>query len=164
MPPALEAITSCLDAARSAAEAAGGRVVKTTRDEVMCIFPPRRRSRRPAEMQGRVGTLPEVDGTKLGMHIGMHTARCSSATNDVFGDTVNLAAAWVAGEEGRDHHLHDTAALLGPMSQHGARAARVTVKGKARSRARGARLEARRRRTVFARPRAGRAKPGARCA
>jgi adenylate cyclase len=131
---ALEAITSCLAAARSAAEAAGGRVVKTIGDEVMCLFPgPDAAAGAAAEMQGRVGTLPEVAGTKLGMHIGLHHGPVLQRDNDVFGDTVNIAARLVSqAKKGEIITSTETAALLGPMFRSMVRELHaITVKGKA---------------------------------
>jgi adenylate cyclase len=56
---ALEAISSCLAAARRATESAGGRVVKTIGDEVMAVFPaPDAAATAAADMQGHIDALP----------------------------------------------------------------------------------------------------------
>lgn len=94
---ALKAITSCLAAMRQATEAAGGRVVKTIGDEVMAVFPgPDAAVAAAAEMQAKAEALPEVAGTKIGLRIGFHHGPVLQQDNDVFGDTVNLAARLVA--------------------------------------------------------------------
>ena len=131
---ALEAISSCLAAARNSTDAAGGRVVKTIGDEVMCLFPsPDAAANAAAEIQGRVDTLAEVAGMKLGMHIGLHHGPVLQRDDDVFGDTVNLAARLVAqAKKGEIITTTATAALLGPIFRSMVRELHaITVKGKA---------------------------------
>ena len=90
---ALAAITQCLAAMRQATEAAGGRVVKTIGDEVLAIFPgPDAAVAAAAEMQAKVEALPEIAGNRIGLRIGFHYGPVLQQDNDVFGDTVNMAA------------------------------------------------------------------------
>lgn len=130
---ALEAISACLAAARRATEASGGRVVKTIGDEVMVVFPgPDAAATAAAEMQAKIDALPAVAGTKLGVRIGFHHGPVLQRDDDVFGDTVNLAARLVAqAKKGEIILSTDTAGLLGPIFRSMVRELHaITVKGK----------------------------------
>ena len=131
---ALEAISACLAAARLATEAAGGRVVKTMGDEVMAIFPgPDAAANAAADIQTRIDELPEVAGKKLGVRVGFHHGPVLQRDDDIFGDTVNLAARLVAqAKKGEIILSTDTAAQLGPVFRKMVRELHaITVKGKA---------------------------------
>jgi adenylate cyclase len=131
---ALEAISGCVSALREAAEAAGGRVIKTIGDEVMSLFPgPDEAAGAAADMQARVDTLPEVAGTKLGVRIGFQHGPVLQRDDDVFGDTVNLAARLVAqAKKGEIITSTDTAAQLGPVYRTMVRELHsIALKGKA---------------------------------
>jgi adenylate cyclase len=131
---ALEAISGCIAAARRATESSGGRVVKTIGDEVMGLFPgPDAAANAAAEMQGRIDALPEVAGTKLGVRIGFHHGPVIQRDDDVFGDTVNLAARLVAqAKKGEIITSTETAQQLGPIFRSMVRNLyAITVKGKA---------------------------------
>ncbi len=131
---ALEAISSCLAAARRATESAGGRVVKTIGDEVMAVFPaPDAAATAAAEMQGHIDALPEVAGTKLGVRIGFHCGPVLQQDDDIFGDTVNMAARLTAqAKKSEIITSADTASLLGPVYRSMVRDLySITVKGKA---------------------------------
>jgi len=131
---ALEAISACLAAARAATEASGGRVVKTMGDEIMSIFPePDLAANAAAEIQARIEALPEVAGKKLGVRVGFHHGPVLQRDDDVFGDTVNLAARLVAqAKKGEIILSTDTADLLGPVFRTMVRELHaITVKGKA---------------------------------
>jgi class 3 adenylate cyclase len=130
---ALEAISGCLTAARQATEAAGGRVVKTIGDEVMALFAlPDAAATAAAEIQGRIEGLPEVAGTKLGVRIGFHAGPVLQQDDDVFGDTVNMAARLVAqAKKGEIITSAETASMLGPVYRNMVRDLyTITVKGK----------------------------------
>jgi adenylate cyclase len=89
---ALEAISRCLALAARATQESGGRVVKTIGDELMGIFASADAAANAAVgMQGKLDSLPEVSGTKLGMHIGFQHGPVLQRGDDVFGDTVNMA-------------------------------------------------------------------------
>jgi adenylate cyclase len=131
---ALEAVSACLDAARLATEASGGRIIKTIGDEVMGLFPgPDAAANAAADMQGRIDALPEVDGHKLGVRIGFHHGPVLQRDDDVFGDTVNLAARLVAqAKKGEIITSAETAQQLGPIFRSMVRNLyAITVKGKA---------------------------------
>jgi class 3 adenylate cyclase len=131
---ALEAISGCLAAARRATEASGGRIIKTIGDEIMSLFPgPDSAANAAAEMQGKIDALPEVAGTKLGVRIGFHHGPVLQRDDDVFGDTVNLAARLVAqAKKGEIITSAETAQQLGPIFRSMVRNLyAITVKGKA---------------------------------
>jgi class 3 adenylate cyclase len=70
-----------------------GRVIKTIGDEIMCVFPdPERGMLAACDMQTRVNSLPMVDGVKRLIRVGFHFGAVIEENNDVFGDTVNVAA------------------------------------------------------------------------
>jgi adenylate cyclase len=129
----LEAVSACLAAARRATEACGGRIVKTIGDEVMSIFPgPDAAANAAADMQAKIDALPQVAGIKLGVRIGFHHGPVLQRDDDIFGDTVNLAARLVAqAKKGEIILSTDTAGLLGPIFRSMVRELHaITVKGK----------------------------------
>jgi adenylate cyclase len=129
----LEAVSACLAAARRSTEAAGGRIVKTIGDEVMGIFPgPDSAASAAADMQAKIDALEPVAGIKLGVRIGFHHGPVLQREDDLFGDTVNLAARLVAqAKKGEIILSTDTAALLGPIFRSMVRELHaITVKGK----------------------------------
>lgn len=94
---ALDAIQRCIKAMARATGAAHGRVVKTIGDEVMAIFGGAdAAAAAAAEMQVAVDAMPPVANNKLGLRIGFHFGPVLQEKDDVFGDTVNLAARLVA--------------------------------------------------------------------
>src|SRR5436190_8035821 len=128
------AISRCITAMRKAAEASGGRVVKTVGDEVLCIFRlPDAAAAAAAEMQGAVDQLPIESGTKLGLRIGFHAGPVIQQDADVFGDTVNIASRLVAtAVKGQIITSGDTAKLLNPMIRSSMRELyKIQIKGKA---------------------------------
>jgi adenylate cyclase len=128
------AISKCVAVMRRAAEASGGRVVKTVGDEVLAIFRlPDAAAAAAAEIQGAIDNLPIESGTKLGVRIGFHAGPVIQQDSDVFGDTVNLAARLVAtAVKGQIITSADTARLLNPMIRSSMRELyKIQVKGKA---------------------------------
>ncbi len=114
---AMEAIARCLEQMRLAVESAGGRVVKTIGDEVMAVFPtPDAAACAAGSMQSAIGAFPPVGATKLGIRIGFHCGSVIQNDNDIFGDTVNLAAR-LAEQAGSSQIIisRETSDLLGPM-------------------------------------------------
>src|SRR4051812_47343647 len=86
-------IGGCIELMRRATAAAGGRVVKTIGDEVMAVFGTADAAARAAiEMHAGIEALPDVAGNKLALRIGFHGGPVLQKDNDIFGDTVNLAA------------------------------------------------------------------------
>ncbi|HXM83673.1 MAG TPA: adenylate/guanylate cyclase domain-containing protein [Burkholderiales bacterium] len=131
---AMQAIGRCIEQMRKAAESTGGRVVKTIGDEVMVLFPSADAAAGAAsEMHATIEQLPEVGGTKLGVRIGFHSGPVIQLDDDVFGDTVNLAARLVE-QAGKGQIIisHETAELLSPAFKMFTRPLySIQVKGKA---------------------------------
>lgn len=131
---ALAAIDTCLDKLRRAAEASGGRVVKTTGDEVMALFStPDGAADAATRMNLAVATLPPLHGHKLGIRIGFHAGPVIQRDNDVFGDTVNLASRLVEqATKGQVLTSAETVELLTPALRGSTRRLYdITVRGKA---------------------------------
>jgi len=128
------AIGRCVETLRKATEAGGGRVIKTIGDEIMSVFPtPDAAGGAAAEMQAAMERLPAVGGTKLGVKIGFHSGPVIQQDNDVFGDTVNLAARLVEqAVKGQILTSADTVDQLGPLFRAWTRTLYpIEVKGKA---------------------------------
>jgi len=131
---AMEAIARCIDQLRQTVESSGGRVVKTIGDEVMAVFPtPDAAAYAASSMQHAIDALPLVGATKLGVRIGFHCGPVIQNDNDIFGDTVNLAARLVE-QAGRSQIIisRETSDLLGPVFRSFKRPLyAIHVKGKA---------------------------------
>ena len=131
---AADAIRQCLDVVRSAAEASGGRVVKTIGDELMAVFPdPDRATQAATRMHLAVNALPAIEGQKLSLRIGFHAGPVVRRDDDIFGDTVNLASRLAAqATRGQVLTSADTVTKLTPMLRGATRRLYdITVKGKA---------------------------------
>jgi adenylate cyclase len=131
---ALEAIGRCIERLSRAAESSGGRVLKTMGDEVMALFPtPDAAASAASEMHAAVDTLPTLNGTKLGVRIGFHSGPVIQRDNDVFGDTVNLAARLVEqAQKGQIVTSHETVQQLSPgLRAFSRRLHSITIKGRA---------------------------------
>jgi len=114
---AMEAIARCIDQMRQTVESSGGRVVKTIGDEVMAVFPTCDAAAYAASsMQYAIDAVPLVGAIKLGVRIGFHCGPVIQSDNDIFGDTVNLAARLVE-QAGRSQIIlsRETSDLLGPV-------------------------------------------------
>ncbi len=74
-----------------------GRVIKTIGDEIMAVFDTAEEGMQAAcDMQQRVEDLPPISGVKLAIRVGYHFGPAIEENNDVFGDTVNVAARMTA--------------------------------------------------------------------
>jgi adenylate cyclase len=131
---ALDVIERCIERLSQAAESTGGRVLKTMGDEVMVLFPtPDAAASAASEMHAAVDTLPPVRGTKLGVRIGFHSGPVIQRGNDVFGDTVNLAARLVEhAQKGQIVTSEETLQQLSPALRACSRRLHaIPIKGKA---------------------------------
>jgi adenylate cyclase len=131
---ALQTINGMIADMRRATEAAGGRVVKTIGDEVMALFPsPAAAASAASQIQIETDTMPGVAGMKLGVRIGFHSGPVIQKDDDVFGDTVNLAARLVAQATKQQIITSaETAQTLGESYKDRLRGLyAITVKGKA---------------------------------
>ena len=79
---------------KAVTEAFGGRVVKTIGDGLMCAFPGAdEAASAAAEMQRQVSQRPPLkNGKILTIRVGFHYGPVIRAGDDVFGDSVNVAA------------------------------------------------------------------------
>ena len=90
---ALECIGLCLNIMREVTAEHGGRVVKTIGDEVMCVFPTvSAGAKAAADMQARVSMQDPAGGQRLAIRIGLQFGPVLEQADDVFGDSVNVAA------------------------------------------------------------------------
>src|SRR3954465_6391254 len=131
---ALQTINGMIADMRRATEAAGGRVVKTIGDEVMALFPTSGAAAGAAsQIQMNTDILPIIGGMKLGVRIGFHSGPVIQRDEDVFGDTVNLAARLVAQATKEQIIISsDTARRLGEAFKDRVRGLyAITLKGKA---------------------------------
>jgi adenylate cyclase len=129
-----EAIGRCIEAMRRSTEMTGGRVVKTIGDEILAVFGTADAAAAAAsEMQVVVNLMTPVANRKLGLRIGFHSGPVLQENDDVFGDTVNLAARLVEqAVKGQIITSAETAALLGPVVRSSTRDLyAIEVKGKA---------------------------------
>jgi len=84
-------------------------------------------------MHATIEQLPEVGGTRLGVRVGFHSGPVIQRDDDVFGDTVNMAARLVE-QAGKGQIIisHETAELLSPAFRMFTRPLySIQVKGKA---------------------------------
>ena len=130
---AFQAIGGCMSSLRTAAEAAGGRVVKTIGDELMALFAsPDQAADAAARMHVAIEALPMVGAHKLAVRIGFHAGPVLQRDNDVFGDTVNLASRLAEqATKGQVLTSAHTVSLLSPALRNATRRLYdITVRGK----------------------------------
>ena len=86
-------IVRCLGLLTDVAQAHGGRLERTIGDEVMAVFPDAAAATVAAiDMQNALEGFEPTAGTRLGARIGFHFGPAIERDNDLFGDSVNLAA------------------------------------------------------------------------
>ena len=132
---ALATIEHCLSKVRDACEGHHGRVVKTIGDEVMAVFPTADDAAQAAAvMQARISAEPAVDTQRLSIRVGFQFGPALLTDDDVFGDSVNVAARLVGVAHGAQIITSAaTVSALSPWLRPRARElTAVTVKGKLR--------------------------------
>lgn len=126
-------VDECIALMRGIAVQYGGRVIKTIGDEVMCVLPDAERGCLAAtDMQLKIMALPTVSNIKRAIRAGFHAGSVIEENNDVFGDTVNLAAR-MAGLAKAMQIITTRATVkqLSPLLQNSSRSiAALSVKGK----------------------------------
>ena len=131
---AADAIRSCLETMRQAAESTGGRIVKHIGDEIMALFCAADHAAHAAmRMHLAVSNLAPVEGHKLALRIGFHSGPVVERDGDVFGDTVNVASR-LASQATRGQVLlsADTVSKLNHVVRGSTRKLYdITVRGKA---------------------------------
>ena len=126
-------IDDCIALMRGVTEQYGGRVVKTIGDEVMCVLPDADSACLAAtDMQLKISALPVVSGVQRAIRAGFHAGPVIEENNDVFGDTVNLAARMAGLAKGTQiMTTRATVDRLSPMLRGSTRPiAALSVKGK----------------------------------
>ncbi len=88
---ALAAVTRCLQSLRDIAASFAGITVKTIGDAILCRF-----GGADQAVQAAIAMQEQAAGNPLGVRIGLHYGAVVLAAEDVFGDSVNLAARIVA--------------------------------------------------------------------
>jgi len=89
---ALRIVNACLQAMRDVLPRHHGRLVKTLGDAVMCLFPDGDSAVDAAvEMQREIAML-QPGGLSIQIRVGLHTGPVVVGGDDVYGDTVNVAA------------------------------------------------------------------------
>lgn len=130
---AKQMIDECLNALRGVALHYGGRVIKTIGDEIMCVLPSADNGCLAAtDMHHKIMALPMVSEVKRSVRIGFHYGPVIEESNDVFGDTVNLAARMAGLAKGMQIITTGaTVACLSPILKLSTRnIAALAVKGK----------------------------------
>ncbi len=130
---ALATIGRCLALVRYACESNGGRVIKTIGDEAMVMFPDADQAvAAAAEMQARISAQPPAGRIRLAIRVGVNFGPTILVDDDVFGDSVNVAARMVELAKGNQVILSaQTVAALAPPTRSRTRPIdSMTLKGK----------------------------------
>lgn len=131
---AFAAVSRCLALLQDLIKAFGGRVVKTIGDGVMCVFPTADAAAMAAsEMQKRISLRPKEGETKLMIRVGFLYGPVIQDGDDVFGDSVNVAARMAGlALAGQVITSGATVAVLSPLLRNFTRRLdALPVKGKA---------------------------------
>lgn len=130
---AKQMVDECIALMRGIVAQYGGRVVKTIGDEVMCVLPDADSGCLAAtDMQIKITELPAVSNVKRAIRAGFHAGPVIEENNDVFGDTVNLAARMAGVAKAMQIiTTRTTVELLSPLLRKSSRSiASLSVKGK----------------------------------
>lgn len=126
-------VDECVALMRGIVAHYGGRVIKTIGDEVMCVLPDADSACLAAtDMQLKIMALPALSGVKRAIRVGLHVGPVIEENNDVFGDSVNLAARMVGLAQAMQIiTTRATVAQLSPLLRSTTRRiAALSVKGK----------------------------------
>lgn len=131
---AQEAIARCIEKLGQAAASSGARVVKRIGARLMLVAASADAAARAAvAMQVAAGDFPAIDSAKLALGVGFHYGPVlQQDDNDVFGDTVNLAARLVEkAARGQILLAAETAAAVGSLYRRSIRSLySMPVKGR----------------------------------
>ena len=126
-------VDECIALMRVIVAKYGGRVIKTIGDEVMCVLPDADSGCLAAtDMQIKITELPAVSNVKRAIRAGFHAGPVIEENNDVFGDTVNLAARMAGVAKAMQIiTTRATVEMLSPLLRKSSRPiASLSVKGK----------------------------------
>ena len=115
--PAVAALGACLEHLKKSAEGCGARVLNLASDKLMVLLPtPDAAADAAAAMHTAMDTFPQAGDTKLALGIGFHHGPVTQKDNEVWGDTVNLAAQLVGqAASGQIITTRETASHLSPL-------------------------------------------------
>jgi class 3 adenylate cyclase len=126
-------VDECIVLMRGIVAQYGGRVIKTIGDEVMCVLPDADSGCLAViDMQLKILALPAVSNVKRAIRAGFHAGPVIEENNDVFGDTVNVAARMAGFAKAMQIiTTRATVERLSPLLQKSTRSiASLSVKGK----------------------------------
>lgn len=89
---ALRIVSTCLNELKSVLPQHRGQLVKLLGDAVMCLFPDADCATAAAVSMQRAIAALQPDGRSMQIRIGLHTGPVVVGGDDVYGDTVNVAA------------------------------------------------------------------------
>lgn len=130
---AKQMIDECLAVLQAVVAQYGGRVIKTIGDEIMCVLPSADAGCLAAtDMHHKIAALPVVSQIKRSVRIGFQFGPVIEENNDVFGDTVNVAARMAGlAKSAQIITTGSTVACMSHMLQLSTRSiAALSVKGK----------------------------------
>ncbi len=115
--PAQEAMSRCIEMLRGAAATCGGRVAKAMKDRAMVLIgSPDAAADASVAMHTAMDQFPTVGAVKLALGVGFHHGPVIQKDDEVFGDTVNLAARIVEqAAKGQVITTRETSHLLSPI-------------------------------------------------
>jgi class 3 adenylate cyclase len=114
---AVAALGNCLEHITKAAKAAGARVRPLSADKMMVLVAnPDAAADAAAAMHTAMDSFPQAGGIKLALGVGFHHGPVTQKDDDVYGDTVNLAAMLVEqAANGQIITTRETASHLSPL-------------------------------------------------
>src|SRR4051812_29803419 len=114
---AVAALAGCIEQIRRAAEGCGARVINRAADKLMVLAAtPDAAADAAAAMHTAMDTASQLGETKLALGVGFHHGPVIQKANEVWGDTVNLAARLVEqAASGQIVTTRETASHLSPL-------------------------------------------------
>jgi class 3 adenylate cyclase len=114
---AVAALGKCLEHVSKAAQESGARVRPLSADKMMVLVAtPDVAADAAAAMHTAMDSFPQAGGVKLALGVGVHHGPVTQKDDDVYGDTVNLAAMLVEqAASGQIITTRETASHLSPL-------------------------------------------------
>jgi class 3 adenylate cyclase len=115
--PAVGLLKACIDHLRKSAEACGARVIDSGSERLMVLLAtPDAAADAAAAMHTSMDSFPQYTDVKLALGIGFHHGPVIQKDDQVYGDTVNLAAKLVEqAANGQIITTRETASHLSPL-------------------------------------------------
>ena len=131
---AFAAIRRCIDLFREKTISGGGQVIKTMGDEILALFPnPSAAAEAAIGIQLGLAAMSEpIPGLRMAARIGFNMGAVMERNEDIFGDTVNLAARFTElATRGQVITSQETANALSPLLKMDSRRLfSIPIKGK----------------------------------